>query len=126
MVTIWQLFYINCSPFIKISICHTLIRIAMQRRYIYTLHAISAVLVASSIMAIIAVFIQCRPFEASWTGQGECISVNVIIIPTYVFSALNIAADWIVSIMPIFILWNLQIRRKLKMISAGILGIGIL
>lgn len=79
-----------------------------------------------TLMAFIAVFIQCTPFEASWTGQGKCISVDVIIIPTYIFSAVNIFVDWTVAIMPGFILWHLQLRRKLKIICSGILGLGVL
>ncbi|KAK7432908.1 hypothetical protein QQZ08_000379 [Neonectria magnoliae] len=126
MVTVWQLLYVTSSPFIKVSICLTLIRVAMQRRYTYPLYAVCAITVAMTIMAFTVVFIQCRPFKASWTGQGECISVDVIIIPTYIFSAVNIFVDWVVAIMPAFILWHLQLRRKLKLLSMGILGVGVL
>ncbi|KAH6995176.1 hypothetical protein EDB80DRAFT_815319 [Ilyonectria destructans] len=126
MVTIWQLFYVVGSPFITISICMTLIRVATQQRYTYPLYAVCGLSVAMTLMAFIAVFIQCAPFEASWTGQAKCISVDVIIIPTYIFSAVNIFVDWTVAIMPGFILWNLQLRRKLKIICSGILGLGVL
>lgn len=86
----------------------------------------SGLAIAMSVMAFIVVFVQCRPFAASWTGQGKCISVDVIIIPTYVFSAANILVDWVVAILPAFIVWNLQLRRKLKLLSFGILGVGVL
>lgn len=76
MVTIWQLFYVVGSPFIKIRICMTLIRVATQRWYTYPLYAVCGLSVAMTLMAFIAVFIQCAPFEASWTGQGKCISVE--------------------------------------------------
>ncbi|KAL2675068.1 hypothetical protein Neosp_011248 [[Neocosmospora] mangrovei] len=122
-VTVWQLLYIISSPFIKVSICANLIRVAMKRRYTIPLQAMSGLAIAMSVMAFIVVFIQCRPFEASWTGQGKCITVDVIIIPTYVFSAANILVDWVVSILPAFIVWNLQLRRKLKLLSFGILGV---
>ncbi|UPK97749.1 hypothetical protein LCI18_008684 [Fusarium solani-melongenae] len=125
-VTVWQLLYILSSPFIKVSICANLIRVAMKRRYIYPLQAMSGLAIAMSVMAFIVVFVQCRPFAASWTGQGKCISVDVIIIPTYVFSAANILVDWVVAILPAFIVWNLQLRRKLKLLSFGILGVGVL
>lgn len=98
----------------------------MKRRYTIPLQAMSGLAIAMSVMAFIVVFIQCRPFAASWTGQGKCITVDVIIIPTYVFSAANILVDWVVSILPAFIVWNLQLRRKLKLLSFGILGVGVL
>lgn len=126
MITLWQLFYICTSPFIKVSICANLVRIATQRRYIYPLYVVSALSIAMTIMAFIIVFIQCIPFQASWTGDGKCISIKVIIIPTYVFSAVNIFVDWVVSILPAFILWDLQLRRKLKLLCFLILAVGIL
>ncbi|KAH8685102.1 integral membrane protein [Ilyonectria robusta] len=116
MVTIWQLFYVVGSPFIKIRICMTLIRVATQRWYTYPLYAVCGLSVAMTLMAFIAVFIQCAPFEASWTGQGKCISVE----------AVNIFVNWTVAIMPGFILWHLQLRRKLKLLCSGILGLGVL
>ncbi|VUC31972.1 unnamed protein product [Clonostachys rosea] len=127
MVTVWQLLYVTCSPIIKISICATLIRIASQRRrYTYILYAVSILAIAMTVMAAICIVIRCTPFQASWTGQGKCVSVDAIIILTYVFSAVNIAIDWTVCIMPAFILWNLQIRRNLKLLAFGILGVGAL
>ncbi|KAH7177002.1 hypothetical protein EDB81DRAFT_875786 [Dactylonectria macrodidyma] len=124
-MTIWQLFYVIGSPFIKVSICTTLIRVAAQRRYTYPLYAVVILSIAMTIMAVIIVFIQCVPFQAIWTGDGKCISTDIIIIPTYIFSATNILVDWTVSILPAFFLWHLQLRRKLKMICFGILGVGI-
>ena len=126
MVTMWQILYVTSSPFIKISICTTLIRIAVQRRYIYTLYAVSLLSIAMTVMAFIVVFVQCIPFQASWTGQGKCATVSVIIIPTYVFSSVNILVDWTVAILPAFILWNLQLRRRLKILCFAILSVGVL
>ncbi|EFX05739.1 integral membrane protein [Grosmannia clavigera kw1407] len=126
MVTLWQLFYVLASPFIKISICANLIRIATQRRYVYPLYLASLLSTAMTVMAFIIVFIQCIPFTASWTGNGKCISIRIIIIPTYVFSAVNIFVDWVVAILPAFILWDLQLRRKLKLLCYSILAVGVL
>lgn len=126
MITIWQLLYVLTSPFIKISICLTLIRIAVHRRYKYPLYIVTVITAATTVMAVIIVFVQCRPVEASWTGQGECISSDIIIIPTYVFSVVNILVDWVVAIMPGFILWHVQLRRRLKVISIAILSVGVL
>ncbi|CAG9986418.1 unnamed protein product [Clonostachys byssicola] len=126
MVTVWQLLYLTCSPIIKISICATLIRVASQRRYTYPLYVVSILAIAMSVMGIICVFVQCTPFTASWTGKGKCIPADVMMIPAYIFSAVNIAMDWTITIVPAFMLWSLRIRRYLKLLASGILGIGIL
>lgn len=126
MVTIWQLFYVTGSAFIKTSICATLVRVAIQRRYIYALYVINSVIVSMTAMAFIVVFIRCRPMQASWTGDGQCITTDVIVIPTYIFSGVNIVTDWCVAIMPAFILRKLQLPRRLKVVSVGVLGLGVL
>ena len=45
-----------------------------------------------------------------------------MVIATYTAGALNTVADWTLGTLPIFIVWNLAINRRLKAIVAGILG----
>lgn len=76
--------------------------------------------------AVIAVLVRCKPISASWTGQGTCLDQSIIVTLTYVVSAVNILTDWSVAIMPAFILWNVQMKRKLKLMTGMILGLGVL
>jgi hypothetical protein len=45
---------------------------------------------------------------------------------TYVVSVANILTDWSVALIPIFILWNLQMAKKLKKMAALVMGVGVL
>jgi len=57
---------------------------------------------------------------------GACKTLSQIIILSYVVSVVNIITDWVCAIMPAVILWDIQLRRGLK-ISVGILlGMGAL
>lgn len=126
MVTLWQIFYMSGSVFIKTSICATLIRLSVQRRYTYFLYGIIVVTILTTFVTLISVWIQCRPLAASW-GEvaGECMDVNVLITLTYVVSGLNIATDWSVSLLPIAILWRLQMPVKMKIAVSFVLGLGV-
>lgn len=123
----WQLFYVTSSVFIKSSICSTLIRIAPNRIYRWCLRALIAISVVTTVAAMTVVLVRCKPISANWNpGIGQCVSQDLIIVFTYVVSAVNVATDWSVAIMPIFILWNVQMKRGLKILTSVILGIGAL
>ncbi|KAF4472584.1 integral membrane PTH11 [Fusarium albosuccineum] len=127
VIVFWQIFYVSGSVFIKASICAQLMRIATKRRFVIFLWILIALSVIITFIAILAVLIRCKPVAASWNpALGTCIDQNIIIVLTYVVSGMNIATDWSVSIIPIFILWNIQMRKTLKMMVALVMGVGVL
>ncbi|KAI1849691.1 hypothetical protein JX265_008028 [Neoarthrinium moseri] len=125
-VTLWQMFYMSSSVFIKTSICATLLRLSVQRKFNYILWGIIVVTILTTFVTLISVWIQCRPLAASW-GEvpGTCMDINVLITLTYVVSALNIATDWSVALLPIAILWKLQMARKVKIAVGFVMGLGV-
>ncbi|EQB58536.1 hypothetical protein CGLO_01206 [Colletotrichum gloeosporioides Cg-14] len=126
-IVLWQIFYVSGSLLIKTSICVTLIRIATQRRFVYILYGLIAMSAISTFIAILAVLVRCRPIAASWNPTlGTCLPQTIIITLTYVVSVINIINDFSVAIIPVFMLWNVQMRRKLKILTTMILGLGIL
>ncbi|KAF4997112.1 hypothetical protein FDECE_12189 [Fusarium decemcellulare] len=127
VIVFWQIFYVSGSVFIKTSICAQLMRIATKRRFVIFLWILIALSVIITFIAILAVLIRCKPVAASWNPTlGTCIDQNIIIVLTYVVSGMNIATDWSVSIIPIFILWNIQMRKTLKRMVALVMGVGVL
>jgi hypothetical protein len=49
-----------------------------------------------------------------------------LVISTYVVSGMNILIDWSVAIVPVIILWDVQIHRTLKIMANLVTGIGAL
>lgn len=72
------------------------------------------------------VLFQCSPVSYWWdldtSHTGTCISPNAVLYTTYVVSSLNSAADWVFGAIPIFIVKDLQMQRKTKVLVATILG----
>ncbi|MBE3046129.1 hypothetical protein IMZ48_27045 [Candidatus Bathyarchaeota archaeon] len=123
----WQIFYVSGSVFIKASICTQLCRITTNRRHVIFLWLLIALSVIITVIAIGAVLFRCRPVAASWNPElGTCVDQTIIIILTYVVSGMNLVTDWAVAIMPIFILWNIQMRKTLKRMAGVVMGVGAL
>ncbi|KAH8820254.1 hypothetical protein F5884DRAFT_849523 [Xylogone sp. PMI_703] len=126
-IVFWQISYVSGSVFIKASICAQLIRISTQRRYKVILILLIAATAITTLIAILAVLVRCKPIAASWNpALGTCINQDIIIDLTYAVSAVNIVTDWSVAIIPIFILRNVQMRATLKRLTRLVLGVGAL
>ncbi|KAK9794127.1 hypothetical protein AB5N19_04486 [Seiridium cardinale] len=127
IILLWQLFYVSGSLFIKSSICTTLIRVALHQRYIWILRVLILVSAIITIMAMTVVLVRCKPVAANYDPTlGTCVNQDLILAFTYVVSGVNIATDWSVAIIPIFILWDVQMRRYLKIMTWVVLGLGVL
>jgi len=79
---------------------------------------------------------QCHPVSYFWTQNpnpqpgapapaGEsCIPRDIIADSTYAHGALSAAADWTLGILPIFLVWNLNMNPRTKFSVALILALG--
>jgi hypothetical protein len=85
----------------------------------------------SAMVGFIAVVITCQPMAKNWdpviqadTSIGYCMTGNIVQNLSYYVSASSIVTDWACAIIPCFIVWNLQMKRKLKISVAAILALG--
>ena len=75
--------------------------------------------------------LQCRPASQWWINLKPnsgpyCLSPYTMTVTTYTAGALNTIADWTLGILPVFLVWNLSMNRRMKAIVAGILGFAAL
>ena len=68
---------------------------------------------AYSLVQTIAVIFHCVPVQAAWNPrvQGKCINVNAVFIT---MGVLNAITDFVTLILPMPILWSLQMPRAKK------------
>ncbi|KAK6822027.1 hypothetical protein PG987_014852 [Apiospora arundinis] len=100
-LVLWQITYAWSLPFIKCSICLSLFRITNERRYTIPLWCVMVLATFSAML-------------------GFSIIQNI----SYFISASSILTDWSCAILPCIIVWNLNMKRKLKVSAAGILALG--
>lgn len=55
-------------------------------------------------------------------ASSKCIAAGPTKGITYALAAVNAAADWALGTLPFFIVWDLQMKAKTKMLVAGILA----
>lgn len=125
---IWQFLYVLDGALIKSSIIWTLLRLAKDLKKIYTwiLWALFALTWAVwQISWPVAIF-QCKPVAAAWGEPGDCASGQTVILNvSYFVSAANIFTDISTTLVPIFLLRHLQMPKKMKLLTMGILSLGV-
>ncbi|KAL4727054.1 hypothetical protein ACLX1H_005954 [Fusarium chlamydosporum] len=121
-----QFFYSACSVPIKASICVTMLRICdSRRRFVWTLWGIIGITVFTAIVFILATANVCHPIEMLWgeKTEGEC-NTKVNSSVGFYFSAVSILTDWTLAILPAILLWNIQMKQRVKYPVIFMLGLG--
>ncbi|PYH40404.1 uncharacterized protein BP01DRAFT_351460 [Aspergillus saccharolyticus JOP 1030-1] len=116
---------------IKLSISWMLIRVAEGRRaYLYVQYVVITMFVIMNIIALIFILINCIPVDAAWNDEalkngGHCQPSYVLADVYYACTAVNILTDWVTALLPVPLLWKVQINRNTKVSIVGLMGLGI-
>jgi hypothetical protein len=92
------------------------------------------VIIISTVFSIAIIFVfafQCQPSSFFWTRflgneNGTCLPPVVIADMTYAHGAITTWSDWTLGILPIFLVWNLNMNPRTKVSVALILSLGAL
>lgn len=118
------------SGLAKISIAISLVRIAVKRWMLAILYTIVVVVALYNTFYFFLLLFQCHPVNFFWMQdvgeKGTCVDANVILYAMYGYSAINTLSDWILAILPIFLVWNLNMNPRTKFLLAIVLGLGAL
>lgn len=118
-----QIFYVPAITLLKASVGLFLLRISVRNVHIWS---IRITIIATGLFGLyffIVTVLQCRSLSNYWTVERKkCISFSVLEYSSYVWSALNAAADWTFGLLPAFIIRDLQMSRQNKAIISGVLG----
>lgn len=115
--------------FIKLSIGFFLLRLAVQKRYTYTIYiSMTVVLIWSLVLFFWDVF-QCNPVQAQWDytiANYKCVSAQAVVNAAYALSVMTIVTDWLYALLPIPMIWRVKMTTQAKATVVVILGLGIL
>ncbi|KIV95708.1 hypothetical protein PV10_03330 [Exophiala mesophila] len=124
-VWIGEMSYLITIIPVKVSIAAGLLRIAIQRRHRYSLYFIAILSTCASLATIILRLVWCKPVEATWGSPGSCGSISTRIDTGYFMSAVIIFTDWSCAILPVVMLWGLQMKLKVKISVIILLSLGV-
>ncbi|KAH7341204.1 hypothetical protein BKA66DRAFT_35149 [Pyrenochaeta sp. MPI-SDFR-AT-0127] len=111
---------------IKCSICMAMLRFTRAKRYQIPLYAIIGLALIAAVSAALTLTLWCRPIAANWDSRaGTCPNPIIITNFSYFFSACSITTDWACAILPAFILWDIQLKLRVKISVVGLLAMGV-
>lgn len=132
-----ELFFCIACTLLRVSIGAQLwpilnIQNPSKRRQIQRciIFSVVSIMVAFGIAWFFTLLFQCNPIQYFWnrgykTTSGTCLSNNIEAGMAYTQAILSAVSDFILGLLPIWIVWDVQMPRKLKASVAGLLGIGI-
>lgn len=102
-------------------------QIRWQRRTIYGVAIITTIF--NLIVLIRVNILYCNPISYYWSPNivyGTCLSDSTLHKVLYTQYSIATVADWVTSLLPIFILRDWKTDQRAKMVTYGLLGMGIL
>ncbi|RDL30696.1 uncharacterized protein BP5553_10041 [Venustampulla echinocandica] len=123
-----QIIYVFAIAAIKVSIGLFLLRFTSSKAYKILIYSILGFLAFYTIAGTASLMAQCTPFDAhfDFTIPGAvCYPVKVSQALAYTNAACGIFTDVVFALLPIPLLWKLQINRRVKTSIVGILSLGI-
>ncbi|KAH8736571.1 hypothetical protein BGZ61DRAFT_341393 [Ilyonectria robusta] len=124
--------YVLTNMAIKGSIAIFLLRLCVHRTHKITIWVVTIVTEVYSLFFFILFILQCRPTSLFWLRfssnppSGSCLDAKIVSNTFYGYSAISCWTDWTLSILPIFIVWKLQMNRRVKISVSLILAAGII
>ncbi|KAL1310501.1 hypothetical protein AAFC00_000787 [Neodothiora populina] len=130
MFFFFEIFYCAAIIPIKLSISFMLMRIASPRRsYVWSLYGVSILFSVMSTIAFFFILFHCKPVQFAWDTTiegGSCGRANDLADVYYATTAINIATDWFCAVLPVPLLWSVQLNRNAKVSVACLLSLGVL
>ncbi|KAG4030820.1 hypothetical protein MFRU_011g02720 [Monilinia fructicola] len=119
-----EFFYASGAVAIKCSIAVTLLRIAdTRRRYVYTVWGIMIMTAISALIFMIGIANICHPINTLWGEANGTCNLKLNSDVSLFFSAIEIVTDWALAILPAVLLRNIQMKSRVKVSVACILGL---
>jgi hypothetical protein len=128
-----ELGYVSSTTILKLSIGFFLLRVCIRKIQRVIIWVVLGIVTLFSLYYIGLVIFQCHPTDYFWNQydpfhprKGGCVSGEMISGSTYTHSALSALGDWTLGILPIFLVWDLNMNPRTKISVAVILALGAL
>lgn len=110
----------------KFSVAFFLLRITTQKVHRWIIYSAMGVSLASSLAFFFVAIFQCSPVEFAWTRfvstAGTCLALDTIIKVTITYSTFAIITDFTFTLLPAWLVVNLQMDKRTKLAIIPILS----
>lgn len=125
---IFQEFWCFTLVAIKWSLGFTLVRIAGGIKWVeFTIYICLALVTSCTGGTGMYLFFQCWPVQKNWYVDmpGSCQPREIQTALSYLVAAISILTDWTFALLPILLLWNVQMKSGIKVSVIFLLSLGI-
>ncbi|PYH32862.1 ion-transporting P-type ATPase SPF1 [Aspergillus neoniger CBS 115656] len=121
-----QTSYVVTVVVARISIALALLRLTVSRVHTILLWCVVGVSIIVGLVFWFMLTFECKPVSHFWqrTKPGHCMSIDKLLDIAYVYSVTAMICDFTLGLLPIFLVWKLQMSRQTKAALAGILSLG--
>ena len=106
----------------KIAILNLYLRLAVEKKFRRLVWGCMAFVVISATASVLASTFQCTPIHKAWVSvPGSCINVNALFFAN---AALDIFQDAVIYVLPIRMLYQIQIPNRQKIALMGVFVVG--
>ncbi|KAF4340877.1 integral membrane protein PTH11 [Fusarium beomiforme] len=101
----------------KISIGYLLLRITTRKVDVWILYGVMAITVCTGVVFFFVTLFQCSPISYFWNQDqpGQCVKPEVIMALTYLYSVFSVICDFTCAILPMFLVFKLNMGKKTKL-----------
>lgn len=104
----------------KISIGYFLLRITVRKLDVWIIYSVMVITVLTGVVFFFVTLFQCNPINYFWLrfddgASGTCVDAKVIMALTYLYSVFSVISDFTCAILPMFLIWKLNMGRKTKL-----------
>lgn len=110
----------------KLSFAWFLLRIVNKKLHTWIIYAASMCTVVGGVVFFFVTLLQCQPISHYWnkTGEGHCISMDIIIALGYLYSVFSVITDFSFAILPGFVIWHLNLQKRARLILIVLITMG--
>ncbi|CAG8960357.1 hypothetical protein HYFRA_00012431 [Hymenoscyphus fraxineus] len=125
-----EVFYTITTLLVRLTVALFLLRLSNRALHRWIIYITTGAYTIFSIFFFFLVIFQCDPISYFW-GQyagmkGTCTGSKLIPSASIAQSVVAFVADWIMGLLPIHVLYGLQMNKRMKVSIASLLSLGLL
>ncbi|KAF2793898.1 hypothetical protein K505DRAFT_194204, partial [Melanomma pulvis-pyrius CBS 109.77] len=125
--TLFTAMHIPCVCLIKTSILIFVLRVQNSKWVAGLIYALLALTILVGLGTSIFIWFQCVPFDAVWNPlvKGKCISRKVYGKVGVFHGVIYSTLDLVLTMLPVIVLWNVQLKKRIKVGICFLLSLGL-
>lgn len=124
-----EVFYAITTTLVRCSVAVLLLRIMERKIHRIIIYTTMILVVAYSLFYIFLAIFQCNPPGYFWEqyegATGSCIAPAVFADATYAHIAVSATADWMLGLLPIWLVWDLKMNIRTKVSTGMVMSLGL-